>query len=88
MQELSSHNLTTRLYRRQIGEVLERFAALQQQAALIRQDMKAANIESEKIGHLRQEERLRILKRISRIEGLKLDEAGLMAHAWQHRGGA
>ncbi len=86
MTELAAHNLTTRIYRRQISEVLEQLQQQRQRVALIKQDLKQALIESEKIAHLDREEQLKTLKRLRQRELLMLDEAGMMSHAWQDGG--
>lgn len=87
ISQLATHNLTARIYRREIGEAVGKLQEYNHLAALVRKDLNIARIESEKIAHMQKDEQLKLLKQLKRLEEKRLDEAGLIGYAWQNRGG-
>lgn len=86
INEYASHQLTLRIYRRQMGEMGEGILQLHQHALQIRRRLKKALIEYEKMNHLDKEERAHTLALLKKIDSERLEEAALNGYHINQKG--
>ncbi|MGE4296091.1 MAG: hypothetical protein AB7E49_10350 [Campylobacterales bacterium] len=86
IREYAGHQITLRIYRRQMGEMGEEILRLRQWAAQIRKRLKTALIEYEKMNHLDKEAQAQLIALVKKLDTQRTEEAALNGYHLHHKG--